>query len=169
MGSPMRRAVPGRRRPGQSRCRAIAISRDHTHRPISAHWPGRSARRNPAGISVVSTGAHGGGGGVTGDPSGLAVEPAPFSTGNATAVGTDCAAIPSCLSGGTVAVACLARRTTGSLGRNRLGGGIEAAELAGWRSGLDWVAARIWAAVELGTSAESLAPRTPCLPTQGVP
>ena len=71
----------------------------------------------------------GGGGGVTGDRSGLAVEPAPFSTGKATAVGTDCAAIPSCLPGGTVVVARLARRTTGSLGWNRVGGGIEEAGL----------------------------------------
>jgi len=75
----------------------------------------------------VSTGMRGGGGGVTGDPSGLAVEPAPFATGKATAVGTDCAAIPSCLPGGAVVVASLARRTTGSLGWNRVGGGIEEA------------------------------------------
>ena len=85
----------------------------------------------------MSTGRRGGGGGVTGDPSGLAVEPAPFSTGKATAVGTDCAAIPSCLPGGTVVIASLARRTTGSLGWNRFGGGIEEAGLVAPGAGAD--------------------------------
>ena len=52
-------------------------------------------------------------------------------------MGTDCLATPSCRSGGTGAVACLARRTTRSLGRNRFGAGIEEAGLVNPCAGAD--------------------------------
>ena len=101
----------------------------------------------------MSTGMRGGGGGVMGDPSGLAVEPVPFATGKATAVGTDYAAIPSCLPGGTVVIASLARRTTGSLVWNRVGGGIEEAGFVAPCAGADAVpGATDWPDAGLETS-----------------
>jgi len=88
-----------------------------------------------------------------GDPSGLAIEPAPFATGKATAVGTDYAAIPSCLPGNTVVLASLARRATGSLGWNRVGGGIEEAGLVAPGAGAAAApGATDWPDAGLGTS-----------------
>ena len=130
----------------------MAISRSRAPANLSALTRSIGSTARP-GISAVSTGMRGGGGGVMGDPSGLAVEPVPFATGKATAVGTDYAAIPSCLPGGTVVIASLARRTTGSLVWNRVGGGIEEAGFVAPCAGADAVpGATDWPDAGLETS-----------------